>query len=76
MRGTRLTHAHWKLESIEKYAGIRPLAWIDDAFNAGCHEWATARPAPTLLVQTEPEDGLTAREAELLAAWAGQLRAG
>jgi HAD domain in Swiss Army Knife RNA repair proteins len=64
------SNAHWKLESIEAYAGGRPLAWIDDAFNPACHEWAAARPAATLLVQTAPERGLTAREAQLLAAWA------
>jgi hypothetical protein len=76
VRGTKLTHAHWKLGSIEDYAGGRPLAWIDDAFNPGCHEWANARTAPTLLVQTAPENGLTSREAELLGAWAGELQAG
>jgi hypothetical protein len=69
--GTRTTHAHWKLESIEEYAGGRSLAWIDDAFNAACHAWAKARPSPTLLVSTAPERGLTSREAELLVAWAG-----
>jgi HAD domain in Swiss Army Knife RNA repair proteins len=63
-------NAHWKLAAIDAYAGSRPLAWIDDAFNEACHQWAAAREAPTLLVQTLPEDGLTAREAEQLAAWA------
>jgi hypothetical protein len=65
--------AHWKLEAIDAYAGGRPLAWIDDALNAACHEWAQARKAPTLLVQTEPDHGLTAREATRLAAWAERL---
>jgi hypothetical protein len=64
------THAHWKLAAIDAYAGTRPLAWIDDSFNEACHEWAAERTAPTLLVSTVPEDGLTSREAELLAAWA------
>ena len=64
------THAHWKLAAIDAYAGLRPLAWIDDAFNEACHEWAAERPAPTLLVSTAPEHGLTAGEAELLTAWA------
>jgi hypothetical protein len=63
-------NAHWKLAAIDAYAGARALAWIDDAFNEACHEWASERPAPTLLVRTEPEDGLTSREARLLAAWA------
>ena len=66
------TRAHWKLEAIESYAGERPLAWIDDAFNAACHAWAKARTAPTLLVSTAPHRGLTSREAELLLAWAAR----
>ena len=64
------TRAHWKLEAIDSYAGDRPLAWIDDAFNAACHAWASSRTAPTLLVSTMPDRGLTSREAELLLAWA------
>jgi hypothetical protein len=66
----RVTSGHWKLDAIDAYAGRRPLAWIDDALDPGCHEWAAARPAPTLLVQTAPELGLTSREAQLLAGWA------
>ena len=61
---------HWKLDAIDAYAGPRPLAWIDDAFDASCHAWAAARPAPTLLVKTEPAVGLTSREAGLLGEWA------
>jgi hypothetical protein len=68
------SNAHWKLESIDAYAGGRALAWVDDALSAACHEWAQARSAPTLLVQTDPEHGLTAREALLLGTWAQGLR--
>ena len=67
------SNAHWKLDAIDAYAGKRPLAWIDDALNEACHEWARARSAPTLLVQTDPEHGLTQRERELLLAWAREL---
>ncbi len=43
-RSVGRTNAHWKLDAIEAYAGdTRPLAWIDDAFNDACHEWAGAR---------------------------------
>jgi hypothetical protein len=63
-------NAHWKLAAIDAYAGTRPLAWIDDAFNDACHQWAGERGAPTLLVQTLPEDGLTSLEAQQLEAWA------
>jgi hypothetical protein len=69
-------NAHWKLDAIGSFAGTRPLAWIDDAFNEACHEWASERPAPTLLVRTEPKHGLTAREAQLLTAWARQRSEG
>jgi hypothetical protein len=69
----RTTHAHWKLAAIDLHAGRRPLAWIDDAFNPACHAWARAREAPTLLVSTTPEYGLTSREAQLLLAWAAEL---
>jgi hypothetical protein len=67
---TGTTPAHWKLEAVDGYAGDRSLAWIDDTFNPACHEWARARTAPTLLVHTAPERGLTSRERELLVAWA------
>ncbi len=64
------SNAHWKLDAIEQYACSRALAWIDDAFNDACHAWADARPAPTLLVQTAPERGLTSAETQLLVDWA------
>jgi hypothetical protein len=73
--GERPAQAHWKVSAIDAYAGARPLAWIDDALDDTCHAWAQARSAPTLLVQTEPQHGLTAREAQLLADWATQLDA-
>lgn len=62
--------AHWKLHAVDSYAGSRPLAWIDDAFNDGCERWAAARTAPTLLVATEPSVGLTAEHADQLIGWA------
>jgi hypothetical protein len=64
------SNAHWKLDAIDAYAGTRPLAWIDDAFNEACHEWARTREAPTLLVRTMPAEGLTRRDAEILEQWA------
>jgi hypothetical protein len=74
-RSVGRANAHWKLDAIDEFAGTRALAWIDDALNAACHDWARARTAPTLLVETSPELGLTAREAELLSAWAAELSA-
>ncbi len=69
--GMSITRAHWKLDAIDAYAGAeRPLAWIDDAFNEACFEWAAARAGPTLLVPTLPATGLTQREAARLREWA------
>jgi hypothetical protein len=75
-RNVGRANAHWKLQAIDDYAGGRPLAWIDDAIDPACHAWAQARSAPTLLVQTAPEQGLTEPETQLLAAWARELQAG
>lgn len=71
-------HAHWKLDSIEAHAGARPLAWIDDAHDDDCAEWARQRSAeiaPTLLVTTAPEIGLTEEHVIALTAWAADLSA-
>jgi hypothetical protein len=73
-RSVGRSNAHWKLDAIDAYAGERPLAWIDDAFNSACDDWAGARTAPTLLVQTDPAIGLGAHEAERLLGWAHELR--
>jgi hypothetical protein len=69
-------NAHWKLAAIDGHAGNRPLAWIDDAFNDACHEWAAARAAPTLLVATEGHVGLTEAHARGLERWAAGLGPG
>jgi hypothetical protein len=75
-RSVGAANAHWKLDAIEAYCGTRPLAWIDDSLNDACHEWAGRRGAPTLLVQTEPERGLTHHEQGRLAQWARALARG
>ncbi len=74
-RSPGTSNAHWKLDAIDAYAGARALAWVDDALTGECERWAAARAAPTLLVRTAPEHGLTAREAHLLTEWALALRA-
>lgn len=68
------SHAHWKLGAIEAYAGERPLAWVDDGHDEGCHAWALGRSSPTLLVTTTPTVGLTSRDVVRLEAWALELR--
>ena len=69
------SNAHWKLDAIERFAGERPLAWVDDALDQECREWAAARAAPTLLVQTDPRAGLTEMEVAELTGWARRLAA-
>ncbi len=68
--GRNSLRGHWKLAAIDVYAGACPLAWIDDCLDDACRAWAASREAPTLLVRTSPEVGLTAREASRLRAWA------
>jgi len=63
---------HWKLPAIEAHAGERPLAWVDDAHGDAGRAWAAARPAPTLLVATEPPTGLTQAHVDALERWARQ----
>lgn len=64
---------HWKLAAIDAAAGRRALAWVDDAFDASCWAWAAARGAPTLLVPTDPAEGVTAAHAARLAQFADRL---
>jgi hypothetical protein len=62
---------HWKLDAIDAFAGAdRPLAWIDDHLDDACFAWASARTAPTLLVETSPAVGLTVADEEVLRRWA------
>ena len=67
---------HWKLAPIERYAGDRPLAWIDDALDDRCLAWADLRPAPTLLLECDPEVGITHDTVVALLAWADRLGRG
>jgi len=70
----RPPHAHWKLGAIDRHVDpSRPAAWIDDAHDDRCRVWAASRPAPTLLVTTDPAVGVTERDVDLLLAWARGL---
>jgi hypothetical protein len=65
---------HWKLAAIERYAGdARPLAWIDDNHDERTRSWAQARPAPTLLIETDPATGLSEAHVAELRGWAQEL---
>jgi hypothetical protein len=68
----RFGTAHWKLEALEEYGGSRPLAWVDDSLDESCFEWSERRTAPTLLVPTESDVGLTEAHVAALESWAQQ----
>jgi hypothetical protein len=66
-----LLSAHWKLAAIDRFAGAdRALAWVDDAHDLSCDEWALRRGAPTLLLGTDPASGITDAHVRTLVDWA------
>jgi len=65
--------ADWKLDGIAAFSTDRPMAWIDDNLSQVVKEWALARPAPTLLVETRPSTGMTDRHVDAMLAWAAKL---
>lgn len=71
----RFGTAHWKLDALDDYSRDRPLAWIDDSLDESCEAWAARRPAPTLLVPTRSDEGLTDAQVETLISWALNLTA-
>ena len=75
--GRRYDHqAHWKLGAVDAFVGDRPAAWIDDAHDDICRDWASARSQPTLLVDTETNIGFGEPQAELLREWARRVSHG
>ncbi len=58
----------WKLNDVQKYVGERPMAWIDDDIQKDAYAWADERKEeiPTLLLRTDPFDGLTEEIVEQL----------
>jgi hypothetical protein len=70
----RPASAHWKVAGIEGRVGHeRALAWVDDAHDERCVEWAARRDAPTLLLCTDPTVGLTDGHVSMLRSWAQRL---
>jgi hypothetical protein len=52
----------WKLRDVARFAGKRPLAWIDDDLFGDAFVWAEQRKAPTLLIRILARVGLTEQE--------------
>jgi hypothetical protein len=71
----RFGSAHWKLRPLEQHCRGRAMAWLDDNLDDSCYEWARNRPEPTLLMPTDPAQGLLDTETEALLAWAEGLEA-
>lgn len=59
-----------KLPAVAAFAGHQSLAWLDDALPPAAHNWASARPAPTLLITVNPAEGLTRPVIDRLLRWA------
>jgi hypothetical protein len=66
--------AHWKIDAVDEYAGVRPAAWVDDNLGEECRAWAEGRSAPTLLVETSPSVGLTDEHVSTLLGWANEIK--
>lgn len=59
-----------KVPAIDAHLCGRPAAWIDDVFPAGTREWAEHRQQSTLLIQTDPTEGLQRRHIDEVLHWA------
>ena len=64
-----------KLPAIIRYAGHRPLVWIDDMLLPEAHAWASGRRAPTLLISADPAEELTRPVIDQSIQWADDLSA-
>jgi hypothetical protein len=65
---------HDKLPAVIRFAGRRPLTWIDDALLPEAHAWASKRRIPTLLIGIDPAEGLTRPVIEQSLQWADDHR--
>ena len=60
-----------KLASIQRWAGNHPCVWIDDDLQEDAFTWASERDkvTPTLLIQTDPSEGLNESVMDQLREW-------
>lgn len=63
-----------KVPAVDRAAGARPLAWIDDMLTPDAWAWALARSVPTLLIPIDPAVGLTHQHVRQLLDWATEPR--
>jgi hypothetical protein len=62
-----------KVPAVDRVAGERPTAWVDDLLGPEAYRWAADRPAPTLLVPVDPATGLHRDHVDQLLAWVAAL---
>ena len=67
-------HPRDKLPPVSRFAGHRPLTWIDDTLTPEAHVWAAKRPVPTLLIAIDPAEGLTRPVIDQSLQWADSHR--
>jgi hypothetical protein len=58
-----------KVPPIARFAGSRPVVWIDDLHPPQAWAWSTRRREPTLLIPVNPATGLTREAVEQALAW-------
>jgi Swiss Army Knife RNA repair-like protein len=69
----RYGSSEWKIPEVERYAGNRPVAWIDDNIDHQHEDWARKRSAPTLLMRTDPATGMAQEHVDRLLRWGERL---
>ncbi|WP_062348111.1 HAD domain-containing protein [Herbidospora yilanensis] len=61
---------HWKTRHLVEWAAGRPFIWADDEMTDIDRRWvARHHPAPALLHQVRPQDGMTDADIQLIGAW-------
>jgi hypothetical protein len=63
----------WKLPAVQRYAGERPLAWLDDDPGPDVAAWAAGRASPTLVISPDPRIGWTEDQHRRLLDFAAEL---
>jgi hypothetical protein len=63
----------WKIKEISRAGGGRPVAWVDDGIVRRHERWARSRKAPTMLVKTDPYEGISGDEVARLIEWADAI---
>ena len=59
-----------KIPAVAGYVGDRPVVWIDDLVVPEARDWAAARSAPTLLIETDHTCGLLREHVDEALSWA------